>query len=195
MSKITTAHEAFWFLQNHPKMNVKERHLLDSKEEADAMRAKGFTIHTFIHENKSESYYREYKHLIRHAMDKTLDIYYTKVDETRTINKDRSKNVNVECWLEFGHLEWHEAYDVHEGGTDKAYIMTYHDYELDCGAPTFDEALVILANNVLEQVGDYDRDADERGWTDNDDGSPHDRETCADCIDSRSMLKSMGIKD
>jgi hypothetical protein len=156
------------------------------------MRAKGFKIHTFINEDGSESYHREHRHLVSHAMDKNLDIYYTKVDETRTINDDHTKNVNIECWLEFGKLEWHEAFDVYEGGTNKPYILNYHDYELDCGAPTFDEALVILANNVLEKYGDYERDSNPRGWAD-DDGTPHDRETCADCQEGQDSLRKLGV--
>ena len=33
--------------------------------------------------------------------------------------------------------------------------MNYHDTKLDCGAPTFDEALVKLARLVKRHYGDF----------------------------------------
>ena len=38
--------------------------------------------------------YQEKIDFMQHALETNLDIFYTKVDETRTVNADKSKNVN-----------------------------------------------------------------------------------------------------
>ena len=92
--------------------------------------------------------------LLRHAISCNLDIFYARVDETGTINDDDSKNVNVECWLEFGPIEYACVMDG-----EPSQLLHTHDIDLDCGAPTFDEALVRLGNLALKHYGDYEQGA------------------------------------
>ena len=67
--------------------------------------------------NKEKSYFIREFGLEREAMDCNLDIFYTKVDERRRVNDDKSKNVNVECWLEFEtigavRIGWRPSYEA-----------------------------------------------------------------------------------
>ena len=65
-----------------------------------------------------------------------LDIFVTKVNpKTGKIDKDDTKNTETEVWLEFGFPEKGTNYPT-------------HDVRLDCGAETFEQAIVILANLV-----------------------------------------------
>jgi len=65
-----------------------------------------------------------------------LNIDVVKVNpETNSINEDESKNTKVQIWLECG--EYNKNYGV-------------HDIELDCGADTFEEGIIELANLVME---------------------------------------------
>lgn len=88
--------------------------------------------------------------LRRDALDTNLDIFYSKVNEHGRVDDDATKNTNVECWLEFGPLKQ----QVSDGNLDMAH---FHDIDLDCGAPTFDEALIKLARLVKRHYGDYRR--------------------------------------
>lgn len=70
-----------------------------------------------------------------------LDIMVVKVNpENLTIENDMSLNTKTQVWLEFG-----EAFvdlDVSEN------IQFSHDWDLDCAADTFEEAIIKLANLV-----------------------------------------------
>lgn len=74
-----------------------------------------------------------------------LDIHYTKVDpETRAINlEEPSKNTKTEVWLECGYPIKLEDEKIH----------TTHDWDLDCGAKTFEKAIVKLAKLVKQKHG------------------------------------------
>ena len=61
-------------------------------------------------------------------------------------------------------------------------LVHYHDWKLDCGAPTFDEAIVKLANLVLKEYGDYIEDEDK-----NCGGDEH-------CVDCRYIHGMMSVK-
>jgi hypothetical protein len=86
--------------------------------------------------------------LTREALEINLSIFWAKVDERRRVNDDPAKNTFAECWLEFGQVK----YAVSDGHLD---LMHYHDPRLDCGAPTFDQAIVKLARLVRKHYGDY----------------------------------------
>lgn len=77
-----------------------------------------------------------------------LDIMVVKVDpSTDRREDDESRNTQTQVWLECG--PWIDSSD----GTDmdpRSCVAT-HDPRLDCGAPTFEEAIVELA----ELVGRY----------------------------------------
>lgn len=45
-------------------------------------------------------------------------------------------NTKVQVWLEFGKIELNK---------EKDYLEVYHDIDLDCGADTFEEAIIELA--------------------------------------------------
>lgn len=54
---------------------------------------------------------------------------------TNAIDDDPSKNTKTRIWLE-------------HGGYDKEWGSTAHDYDLDCGGDTFEEAIINLAKLV-----------------------------------------------
>ena len=88
----------------------------------------------------------EWLYLHRYAIECNLDIHYAKVDEKRRVNDDRSLNKFVEVWLEFGPIK-QVVSDGH------LHLQHSHDINLDCGAPTFDEALIKLARLVQRHYG------------------------------------------
>ena len=147
--KIATAYDAYWFLYEHPKMQCREALILTA--EHSAVLDKGERIRTVKDEMPwlPDATYqiREFK-FTRRALDMNLDVFYTKVDEKRRVNDDPKKNKFVACWLEFG--------TIRQAVTNgELHIQTYHDIKLDCGAPTFDEALVKLARLVRKHYGDF----------------------------------------
>ncbi len=71
-----------------------------------------------------------------------IDVDVVKVDPTtETIEKDESRNTATRVWLETG--QW----DL--GGNST------HDPVLDTGAPTYEEAIILLADLVKAKYGDY----------------------------------------
>ena len=71
---------------------------------------------------------------------KCLDIDVVKINpETNSIDDNENKNTKVQIWLECGPF-------------CKEYRC--HDIQLDCGADTFEEAIIELANLVIEWYGD-----------------------------------------
>lgn len=72
-----------------------------------------------------------------------LDISVVKVNpKTGKIDDDSILNTETEVWLECG-------------GYDEESDLLCHDVRLDVGAPTFEEAIVKLANKTLKYYGDY----------------------------------------
>lgn len=61
--------------------------------------------------------------------------------DTNEIDNDCTKNTKVQIWLEHG------SYDTEWGGCT-------HDIDLDCGADTFEEAIIKLAQLVKEKYND-----------------------------------------
>lgn len=66
------------------------------------------------------------------------------------IHEDRSKNTHLEWWIECG-----PYVDVEEPWGETFGCMPSHDYELDCGGATAEDAVMKLAQLVLEKYGDY----------------------------------------
>ena len=82
--------------------------------------------------------------------DRCLDVEVVKVNpETNILETDWKKvhlNTKTQIWLEFG-----EAYlDVDEDTN----VQFIHDYNLDCSADTFEEAIIELANLVDKYYND-----------------------------------------
>ena len=73
--------------------------------------------------------------------DRCLSISVVKINpETDEIDTNMSNNTKTEVWLEFG-----RAF-IDYNTTDS--VMFEHDYRLDCGGDTFEEAIIKLANLV-----------------------------------------------
>ena len=73
--------------------------------------------------------------------DRCLSISVVKINpETDEIDTNMSNNTKTEVWLEFGRA--FIDYSI----TDD--VMFEHDYRLDCGGDTFEEAIIKLANLV-----------------------------------------------
>ena len=66
---------------------------------------------------------------------------------TETIEDTKSRNTATWVWLECGAVEAQEGLP--------ATLCLTHDYDLDCGAPTFEEAILQLAELVLSHYGPY----------------------------------------
>lgn len=148
--KISTAYDAYWFLHEHPKMLCLQMAMVDAK--TPAKRSARSRIRLLKDECpwlKSERYkVREFTHLERHAVDCNLDIFYARVNKRGRVDDDETENVFIECWLEFGPIK----FAVTDGVLR---LQNQHDIDLDCGAPTFDQALVKLARRVKRKYGDF----------------------------------------
>ena len=118
-------------------------------------------------ENKFNNFYDAYKFLYHHPMVNRgimnyfwicLDTEVVKVDpDTNEINlDDNSKNTETQVWLEFGAIV-----DDVDSIVPIAPIAE-HDMDLDCGASTFEDAIVILANLVFNKYGMGDDSSDIR---------------------------------
>jgi hypothetical protein len=90
--------------------------------------------------------------LTRSCFPDSLNITTQKVNpETRRIEDDKSLNTHVEIWIEVTSYE--------EGSKDDFLYDEWrgipcHDWELDCGGDTFEDAIVELARLVKEKYGD-----------------------------------------
>ena len=72
--------------------------------------------------------------------DRCLYVFVAKVNpKTRKVDDNEVKNTEMEVWLEFGFPEYDR---------NVKQMVTTHDIRFDCGAPTFEEAIVKLANLV-----------------------------------------------
>ncbi len=154
MRIIDNAYDAYWFLYEHPASVTEhpDHPLVDidlyefkgiGKSKIAARRGKKPDAeYTRAHKEKATRFdwHGQFIH--------NLDINYAKVNAI-TRRTDNEPADTVEVWLESGAAMWDESYY-------NSYIGNVHDIDLDCGAPTFDEALIILANLVLKKYGDYD---------------------------------------
>jgi hypothetical protein len=153
--RITNAYEAWWFLYYHPKLKVNFQ-----MEVRDEKHAKEFANrHYRMKKDKGGNLWAVCKSLTRHAIQENLSIHYTKTNKPGghgTVVEDKSKNKHIECWLEFGPLNYGYAVDWEWKEDHARESLQYtHDYRLDTGGTTFDEGLVDLAKNVLKVYGDY----------------------------------------
>lgn len=88
----------------------------------------------------------------KHGMDhfsQCFDWYIVMTDpKTKAIEKDESRNTKQRVWLECG--PWYKKDKNFPDGCPS------HDYHLDVGADTFEEACIKLAKKTLKIYGDYD---------------------------------------
>ncbi len=69
---------------------------------------------------------------------------------TEKIDDDEAKNTDTRVWLECGPWCGPEQL-TDEERKDFPFGLPSHDIELDCGAPTFEQAIIKLANLVLKK--------------------------------------------
>ena len=123
MKKFTDFYEAWWYLVEHG---------------------------AFI----SKPLYEDTKHIDGGAVESSDFQYLLNIDvqkvnpATHKIDDDESKNTKTEVWLEFG--PWYEETDENIQKTLGSKWVHFHDVRLDCGADTFEEAIIELANLVEE---------------------------------------------
>jgi hypothetical protein len=178
--KIANAYDAFWFIHDHPKFQRMIRVEITPKE-ADEQEKQGF----LVSRDRSGTCYRYHRHLVVPALDENLSIFYTKTDGKR-VNNDPKKNTKVECWLEFGPVEYgYMAGDINADWDVETHEQNFHDWKLDCGGSTFDEALIKLARNIRRIRGDYAprTRADKCG-----------PKPCADCVENGVTMKKLGLE-
>lgn len=145
---IRNAHEAYWFLHEHPALQIRQR--TPATKASAKKKIKGTRIVT----DACGFLWREWKHLERRALQENLDIHYAAVNKQGRVDEENSKNRFSAVWLEIGPMQW--GYNSKpEWEKCRAYLQHTHDIDLDCGAPTFDAAIVKLAKNVKRKYGDF----------------------------------------
>ena len=98
------------------------------------------------------NFYDAYHFLKNHPMFngrflEALDIDVVKVNpDTNSIDDDRNKNTKTRVWLETG------AY-IEDDPLPIECSPFYHDYYLDCGGDTFEDAIIQLAELVIKHYG------------------------------------------
>ena len=93
-----------------------------------------------------EKFYNEWWWLLENHEWAIPNLYIeiAKVDpETRRIEDDQSRNTKIEFWLEGGPFV----------KDDDVGVIKSHDYELDCGGDTFEEAIIKYAALVRKHYG------------------------------------------
>lgn len=81
------------------------------------------------------------------------DIFVVAVNpDTNEIDDREELNTQTQVWLETGKME------CVEGPANKKSWRRTHDWELDCGGDTYEEAIIQLAHKVLDREGDYEED-------------------------------------
>lgn len=157
MRTFDNAYDAYWFLYNHPNcVEIDPEHpVYDTSDEFEPFDPEKSLVKQLNRKPKNPEAYR--KAVDEHRTDwywegqfiNNLDIHYTKVNpETNHVEDDRSLNTKIEVWLETGPAYWDEYSNSYQGNM--------HDIRLDVGGDTFEEALINLANKVLEHYGDYE---------------------------------------
>jgi len=151
-------------------------------KEARKMEKAGF----LITRDRGDKCWRLRRHLMIPAIDENLTIFYAMTDGKR-VNKDKSKNKSVACWLEFGPVEYGYMSNYPDPKTNwdmESFEQHFHDYKLDCGGPTFDVALIMLAKKVRKEYGDYSLKTP---------ADPCGPRPCADCKDVGMVMKRLKL--
>lgn len=107
-----------------------------------------------LKKQRKEEFHKAYHFLENHPAFEgeflsCLDIEVVKVNPlTNCVDDDNSLNTDVRIWLECGK----KLYDE-ELGLDRK--IATHDIDLDCGAKTFEKAIIKLAKKVKKHYGRY----------------------------------------
>jgi hypothetical protein len=146
--EFDNAHEAYRFIKNHPEFNYFEKFLLGKRVERQRK------IH--VKESGGQLYHDRngYWHVVypehNPCIQENFHFIYVKVDKYGKVNKNSEKNLFTECWLEIGQIKWELHHESHTGPEIKT---LYHDYEIDTGGATFEEALIRMANKIARKYG------------------------------------------
>lgn len=108
--------------------------------------------------NAAEAYWWVYEHpclLCEGFVNPWVEITPHMVDGYGVINPDPQYNLYLEWWVECGPYIY-ETVDPFNYQEKEFTIL--HDTDLDCGGKTAEEAIMKLAELVLENYGDYDAD-------------------------------------
>lgn len=107
--------------------------------------------------NACEAYWWVYDHpklIYKGYAHPTIEITPHMVDPT--LNGGRGQisdipedNTTLQFWVE---LMYYDDVEILDGVWEEG---SCHDWELDCGGWTWEEAVFNIANNVLERYGDY----------------------------------------
>ena len=121
MKKFTDFYEAWWYLNECKSFQATEKDL----------RQIGYTGNFLKDVAENTSYFQE-----------SLIIEVQKVNpENDTIEEDEKLNTKTVVWLECGSPYYDE---------NTKSILTYHNWDWDCGGDTFEEAIINLANIIWE---------------------------------------------
>ena len=119
------------------------------------------TTDVFWHEKcedniPSELFRDENNILFSNKFNCCLDIDVVKVNpDNDTIEDEEALNTKTQIWLECGTPYTYRDLDDHGFYEDNLDVVRYnsHDIDYDCGADTFEEAIIILANLVWGKNG------------------------------------------
>jgi len=74
---------------------------------------------------------------------------------TKEIDQDESKNTEVAFWIEFSYYDRVSEEDREWFNDD---VVSFHDWEMDCGAETYEGAIELLFNMIYDKYGDYEHE-------------------------------------
>lgn len=76
-----------------------------------------------------------------------IEVWVAKVNPaTGRTDDDDTLNTQTEIWLETGMYRWPDKHF-------REYAVPYHDYTLDCGGATYEQAIINMARNVHDTYG------------------------------------------
>lgn len=105
---------------------------------------------------EDHKYFRHEDFYKKHGFELTMfstntRVFVVKVDpDTYCIEEDESRNTKTVIWLETG-----RTINEDIGDGDGVQEMTEHDWRLDCGGDTYEEAIIKLANLIDETYPNY----------------------------------------
>jgi len=74
---------------------------------------------------------------------------------TKTVVADAAKNTEVAFWIEFN---YYDRVSEEDRGWFNEDIVSFHDWEMDCGAETYEGAIELLFNMIYDKYGDYEHE-------------------------------------
>ncbi len=98
---IANAYEAFWFIFSHPKFTLRERTPINAQQ-ADELKGKGY----LVSRDRGGQCWREWRHVVRHAICTNLDISYVKENDNSIADEEETEKADIECKIEFGNEEY-----------------------------------------------------------------------------------------